>query len=69
MIRTGNKNSGTAFQRGSGAEEVMECLPNTSPSTYAIFGDLQTRHVRVRCGVSASLAQTLAGHAFGRDIK
>ena len=54
------KRPGSALQRATGREEEIEVQSNLHSQVYATCGEIQTRHVRNRCGVSDKHARLIA---------
>ena len=54
-------------QHAIGAEKETQMHPNFQNQIYATCGDLQTRHVRNRCGLSHARAHLVAALCFGED--
>ena len=59
------KYPGSAWERTPGAEEELAVQPNSLTQIYATSGELQSRHVRNRCGVSSARAHLIASLCFG----
>ena len=64
-MRTVRKCPGSALHRATGTEEELLMQRNSQPQIYATCGELQTRHVRSRCGVSQERARLIAILHFG----
>ena len=64
-MRPPKKNPDGARQRTPGAIKETDMHPISLPTIYASSGDLQTRHVRNRCGLTDTRAQLIAALLFG----
>ena len=64
-MRSLRKCPGSALHRATGTEEEIHMQPNSQPQIYATCGELQTRHVRSRCGLSGERARLIAALHFG----
>ena len=58
---------GNALQRTTGAEKEFHMRAKNLNGIYADPGDLQTRHVRNRCGLPQARAHLVAALCFGGD--
>ena len=56
---------GSALARTSRAGTEIDMQANLQPQTYATCGELQSRHIRDRCGVSDNHARLIATLFFG----
>jgi len=68
-MRTVRKCPGSALQRATGAEEEILMQRNSQTQIYATCGELQTRFVRGRCGVSHQRARLIASLFFGEGAR
>jgi hypothetical protein len=64
-MRSSKRNPEGAFQRTPGEIEEFELAPNSLTQIYASYGDLQTRHIRNKCGLTDNRAQLIASLLFG----
>ena len=63
------KNPGSVLHHTTGAETEIQLGPNFQPQIYAALGELQTRHVRNRCGLSLARAHLVAALLFGEGTR
>ena len=61
------KSPGNALQRTTGAGTEIQMDRSFQTQIYADPGDLQTRHVRNRCGLPQARAHLVAALCFGGD--
>ena len=54
-----------ALQRTTGAEEETAMRANFHSQIYATCGELQSRHLQKRCGLSPRHSRLIAGLCFG----
>lgn len=59
------RNPDHALQRTVGIEGNHSNASNNLPQIYAPWADLQTRHIRNRCGLTETRAQLIATLLFG----
>ena len=59
------KSPGSALPRTSRAGTEIDMDANLRPQTYATYDELQTRHIRNRCGVSDNHARLIATLFYG----
>ena len=64
-MRAKTKSPGGALQRTTGAEEETAIRANFHSQIYATCGELQSRHLQKRCGLSPSRSRLIAGLCFG----
>ena len=64
-MRPPKKNPDGARQRNPGARQEFDMRTNSLTPIYASSSDLQTRHVRNRCGLTDNRAQLIATILFG----
>ena len=57
------------LQHTSGAETEIHMQANFQSQIYATLGEIQTRHVRNRCGLSQARAHLVAALFFGEGTK
>lgn len=62
-----NKYPDRALERTAGMEADHPRASNNLPQIYASSGDLQTRYLRRRFGLSSHRAGLIAGLFFGED--
>jgi len=68
-MRPETKRPGHALQRTTGAREEIQLDQNSQTQIYASFRDLQTRHVRHRCGLPDHRARLIAALCFGEGLQ
>jgi hypothetical protein len=61
------KRPGGALQRTTGANVEERVQSNSSLALYATLAEKQSRHLRVRCGLSDDHARLVAALCFGED--
>lgn len=54
-----------ALQRTTGAEEETDMSIDFQSQIYATCGELQSRHLQKRCGLSPRHSRLIAGLCFG----
>ena len=64
-MRPPKRNPDGARQRTPGAIKETDMHPISLTPIYASSGDLQTRHIRNRCGLTDTRAQLIASLLFG----
>jgi len=64
-MRPTKKNPDGALQRTPGAIKETDMHPISLTQIYASSGDLQSRHIRNRCGLTDTRAQLIASLLFG----
>ncbi len=64
-MRSSKRSPDGARQRTPGAEEEFDMQPNSLTQIYATSGELQSRHIRNRCGLTDNRAQLIASLLFG----
>ena len=65
MTDVRKRNPDHALQRTVGTKEDHSNSANNLPPIYATCGDLQTRHLHKRLGLTKSRATLIAGLIFG----
>ena len=61
------RNPDGALQRTPGASQELVMSTNSLSPIYASNVNLQTRHIRNRCGLTDARAQLIASLLFGGD--
>lgn len=69
MTDVRKRNPDRALQRTAGIKEDHSNPANNLPQIYATCGDLQTRHLRTRLGLTKSRATLIAGLIFGEATR
>ena len=64
-MRPRTKCPDSALQRTIGANEETEVQANFHSQIYATCGELQSRHLQKRCGLSLRHSRLIAGLCFG----
>ena len=64
-MRQETKRPGRARERSTGADEEIQMRANFQNQVYVTCRDLQTRHLRHRCGLSDHRARLIALLFFG----
>ena len=59
------KSPNGALQHTAGANEETDLQANFQPQLYATCGELQSRHLQKRCGLSPRRSRLIAALCFG----